>query len=69
MNARSARRRWPAPRSRSIGTPPAESLGFDRPTANSLDSVSDRDFALETLAAAAMTAMHLSRSPRRSSSG
>jgi argininosuccinate lyase len=39
----------------------AESLGFDRPTANSLDSVSDRDFALETLAAAAMTAMHLSR--------
>jgi len=39
----------------------ADSLGFDRPTANSLDSVSDRDFALETLAAAAMTAMHLSR--------
>src|SRR5207342_2327069 len=39
----------------------AESLGFDRPTANSLDSVSDRDFVLETLAAAAITAMHLSR--------
>ena len=39
----------------------AEALGFDRPTANSLDSVSDRDFALETLAAAAITAMHLSR--------
>ncbi len=36
-------------------------LGFDRPTANSLDSVSDRDFALETLAAAAISAMHLSR--------
>ena len=39
----------------------AEALGFDRPTANSLDSVADRDFALETLAAAAITAMHLSR--------
>ncbi len=39
----------------------AEALGFDRPTANSLDSVSDRDFALETLAAAAICAVHLSR--------
>ncbi|MBS0533950.1 MAG: argininosuccinate lyase [Proteobacteria bacterium] len=39
----------------------AKSLGFDRPTANSLDAVSDRDFALETLAAASITAMHLSR--------
>ena len=39
----------------------AHSLGFDRPTANSLDAVSDRDFALETLAAASITAMHLSR--------
>ena len=36
-------------------------LGFDRPTANSLDSVSDRDFVLETLAAAAIAATHLSR--------
>jgi argininosuccinate lyase len=36
-------------------------LGFDRPTANSLDSVADRDFALEYLAALAMTATHLSR--------
>jgi argininosuccinate lyase len=36
-------------------------LGFDRPTANSLDAVSDRDFALETLAAASIAAMHLSR--------
>jgi argininosuccinate lyase len=36
-------------------------LGFDRPTANSLDSVSDRDFVLETLAAASILAMHLSR--------
>ena len=32
----------------------AKALGFDRPTANSLDSVADRDFALETLAAAAI---------------
>lgn len=39
----------------------AQALGFDRPTANSLDSVSDRDFALETLSAAAICAMHLSR--------
>ncbi|MDR3463000.1 MAG: argininosuccinate lyase [Beijerinckiaceae bacterium] len=39
----------------------AATLGFDRPTANSLDSVSDRDFALEALAAAAITATHLSR--------
>ena len=33
----------------------AAALGFDRPTANSLDSVSDRDFALEFLSAAAIT--------------
>ncbi len=39
----------------------ASALGFDRPTANSLDSVSDRDFALEAVSAAAITAMHLSR--------
>ncbi len=39
----------------------AEALGFDRPTANSLDAVSDRDFALEFLGAAAISAMHLSR--------
>ena len=39
----------------------AAALGFDRPTANSLDSVSDRDFVIETLAAAAITSMHLSR--------
>jgi argininosuccinate lyase len=39
----------------------AKALGFVRPTANSLDSVSDRDFALETLAAAAICAVHLSR--------
>ena len=39
----------------------AEALGFDRPTANSLDAVSDRDFILETLAAGAIMAVHLSR--------
>jgi argininosuccinate lyase len=39
----------------------AAALGFDRPTANSLDSVSDRDFALEFLCASSITAMHLSR--------
>jgi argininosuccinate lyase len=36
-------------------------LGFDRPTANSLDAVSDRDFALEFLAGASILGMHLSR--------
>ena len=39
----------------------AEVLGFDRPAANSLDAVSDRDFVLETLAAATIAAVHLSR--------
>ncbi|WP_237153406.1 argininosuccinate lyase [Oryzibacter oryziterrae] len=39
----------------------AEALGFDRPTANSLDSVSDRDFALEAMAAGSIIAIHLSR--------
>jgi len=39
----------------------AKALGFDRPTANSLDSVADRDFALETLSAASICAVHLSR--------
>ena len=39
----------------------ASALGFDRPTANSLDSVSDRDFALEFLSALSIMAMHLSR--------
>jgi len=39
----------------------ARDLGFDRPTANSLDAVSDRDFALEFLSACAICAMHLSR--------
>ena len=39
----------------------AEALGFDRPAANSLDAVSDRDFALEFLSVASICAMHLSR--------
>ncbi|WP_439109607.1 argininosuccinate lyase [Lentibacter sp.] len=39
----------------------AEALGFARPAANSLDAVSDRDFALEFLSAASICAMHLSR--------
>ena len=39
----------------------AQALGFDRPSANSLDGVSDRDFALETLAAATIAALHMSR--------
>ena len=39
----------------------AAALGFERPTANSLDSVSDRDFAMEALSAAAIAAVHLSR--------
>ncbi|TRW14827.1 argininosuccinate lyase [Glacieibacterium frigidum] len=39
----------------------AAELGFDRPTANSLDSVSDRDFALEFLSAATLAGLHLSR--------
>jgi argininosuccinate lyase len=39
----------------------AKALGFDRPAANSLDAVSDRDFALEFLGASSICAMHLSR--------
>lgn len=39
----------------------AQALGFDAPTANSLDSVSDRDFALDYLMAASQCALHLSR--------
>ncbi|MEL7472426.1 MAG: argininosuccinate lyase [Planctomycetota bacterium] len=39
----------------------ARELGFDAPTSNSLDAVSDRDFVLETLAAAATCGLHLSR--------
>ena len=39
----------------------AKALGFDRPAANSLDAVSDRDFVLETLSAATIASVHLSR--------
>ncbi|VAW17539.1 Argininosuccinate lyase [hydrothermal vent metagenome] len=39
----------------------AKELGFDKPAANSLDAVSDRDFVIETLSAASICAMHLSR--------
>jgi len=39
----------------------SNALGFDRPTANSLDAVSDRDFALDYLMAASQCALHLSR--------
>ena len=39
----------------------ARALGFDRPTRNSLDTVADRDFVLETLSACAICSMHLSR--------
>jgi len=39
----------------------ASTLGFDRPTANSLDAVSDRDFVVEFLSAGSLAAVHLSR--------
>ena len=39
----------------------AKALAFDRPMANSLDAVSDRDFVLETLSAASICAVHMSR--------
>ncbi|MBA4206125.1 MULTISPECIES: argininosuccinate lyase [Pannonibacter] len=39
----------------------AKALGFDRPMANSLDGVSDRDFVIEALSAASICSMHLSR--------
>ena len=54
-------RRWRARLSPIDRHMTAAALGFDRPTANSLDSVSDRDFALEYLSAASICAMHLSR--------
>src|SRR5208337_2822310 len=39
----------------------AEALGFDRPSANSIDATSDRDFALEFVNALSLLALHLSR--------
>ena len=69
--ARDARRRLnecPLGSAALAGTPypidrdfTAAALGFDRPTANSLDAVSDRDFALDYLATASIAAVHLSR--------
>ena len=60
-NSRSAPPRSPGPRSRSTARMTANALGFDRPDGNSLDAVSDRDFAIEFLAAAALAGTHLSR--------
>jgi len=45
----------------------AQELGFDAPTANSMDATSDRDFILEYLQALTFVGLHLSRLPRRSS--
>ena len=59
--SRLARRRSPAPRFRSTARGRRRRSSFDRPMANSLDAVSDRDFVLETLAAAAIASVHLSR--------
>ena len=39
----------------------ADAMSFERPSANSLDSVSDRDFAIDYLTAAAQCSLHLSR--------
>ena len=60
-SARSARARWPAPATRSTARRRRAELGFDGVTANSLDAVSDRDFVVEALAAAALGMVHLSR--------
>jgi argininosuccinate lyase len=64
-----SRRSAPPPgRHRLRHRPPrtAKALGFREPTRNSLDAVSDRDFALEFLSIAAICAVHLSRSRKRS---
>ncbi len=61
MNRPWARPRWPAPLFPIDRTDTAKALGFDRPMANSMDAVSDRDFALEFLSAAAICGTHLSR--------
>ena len=53
--------RWPGPATRSTARRPPRELGFDGVTANSLDAVSDRDFVVEFVAAAALAMVHLSR--------
>ena len=58
---RSARPRWPAPPSRSTASRVARELGFEGLCENSLDAVSDRDFAIEFCACAALAMVHLSR--------
>jgi argininosuccinate lyase len=58
---RSAPPRWPAPPTRSTASSSPRELGFDGVCANSLDAVSDRDFAIEFCAAAALMMTHLSR--------
>ncbi len=60
-SCRWARPPWPAPPSRSIARRLPRELGFAAVAPNSLDAVSDRDYILEFLAAAAITGMHLSR--------
>jgi argininosuccinate lyase len=56
---------WPAPASPSTATH-GQGARLREPTRNSLDSVSDRDFALEFLSIAAICAVHLSRWRKRS---
>ena len=58
---RSVRRRWPARRFRSIAPSSPQRLGFEAIAENSLDAVSDRDFAIEFSAAAALLMVHVSR--------
>jgi argininosuccinate lyase len=60
-SARSGRLRWPAQAFPIDRHATAAALGFARPTANSIDSVSDRDFALDYLMAATQCSLHLSR--------
>ena len=58
---RSAPPRWPAPPTRSTANSSPHELGFDGVCENSLDAVSDRDFAIEFTAACALLMMHISR--------
>ncbi len=70
MRARWVPRRLPAPTFPIDRQMTAKALGFDRPAANSLDAVSDRDFALEYLSALSILAgPSLAPGAKRSSSG